>query len=187
MPTEQKAKSLYFIAIVPEEPLLSRINTMKAEVAVRYKIKASLKSPAHITLFPPFIWEKDKEGELINAIETISQQQKPFDINLENFDSFIPKVIFIKPLISNEIKQLFKNLHHGLKESVGLVNHYFEHTKFHPHMTIMHRDFGPIIFKKAWKVFQEEKFEECFTASKITLLKHNGLNWDVYREFSLEL
>lgn len=184
MQTEQSAKSLYFIAIVPNEPLLSEINTIKAEAAMRYKTKASLKSPAHITLFPPFMWPQSNEVDLLEALSTIPQQAKSFDIVLENFDCFPPKVIFIKPVISQEIKNLFKNLHIHLRESIGLVNHYFEHTRFHPHMTIMHRDFGQIIFKKAWKVFKEQEFSARFTVSKIVLLKHNGLYWEVFQEFS---
>ena len=103
MQTEQSAKSLYFIAIVPEEPLLGRINTIKAEVAQKYKTKASLKSPAHITLFPPFMWPKENEKELETDKEKELEKDKvpAKKMNTKSLlnKSLRPKVNTIRPLI----------------------------------------------------------------------------------------
>ncbi len=177
---DSEAKSLYFIAIMPDDPLLSEVNTIKQTLAVKYKLKASLKSPAHITLFPPFHWEQKKEKDLINALSSLPGF-RDFEVVLNGYGHFSDNVIFIKPDHSPELKELFKKLHHHLKATIGLVSPYFEKTKFHPHMTVVHRDLSLSDFDEIWADFEHKAFFATFNVKQVTLLKHTGLKWEIMK------
>ena len=77
--------SLYYIAIVVPEPLQSEITAFKTAIHQRFGAKSALKSPAHITLFPPFRWEISNEKTLKTAIDDFSfsffEKRGPLSIN----------------------------------------------------------------------------------------------------------
>jgi hypothetical protein len=47
------------------------------------------------------------------------------------------------------------------------------------------KDLSKANFHKAWKEYEDRKFDEYFLAEKIFLLKHDGERWNVVEEFSL--
>jgi 2'-5' RNA ligase len=50
-------------------------------------------------------------------------------------------------------------------------------------MTIATRDLSKKMFHEAWPEFQDRDFHSGFIADRLHLLKHNGKNWELYREF----
>ena len=82
----------YFIAIVPSDSLLSEIEDIKKSVSKKHQSHGALQSPAHITLHMPFSYEK--EGKLLACVEAF-KFKSPFNIDLNGFDCFEPRVVFI--------------------------------------------------------------------------------------------
>lgn len=174
----------YFIAIVAPEPILSEVRALKQYMAESYQSVASTKSPAHVTLYMPFWWQEDQEIFLKNLLKSFSAQEKAFDIFLNGFDCFAPRVIFIHVEHNPALQALQNKLLKTLKEKLNLYHAKYFQQKFHPHMTIASRDLTKEKFEQAWQEFKSKEYEADFKADKIALLKHNGKIWEVNEYFS---
>ena len=87
-------KKLYYMAILPEDKISNEIKEFKLEIETNFGLSWALRSPAHITLFPPFHLEEDLVTDLKSTIENF--HFNPFDIVIDSFDTFTKKVIYIK-------------------------------------------------------------------------------------------
>ena len=137
----------------------------------------ALRSPAHITLVPPFWMIDNLESKLEDAIGQFSQHQVPFEINLENFAAFKPRVIYADVLSTPHLQTLHDQLHEYL-----IARDIFPVKKgdsFHPHVTIATRDLHKKAFYEAWETFKNKNYEGLCTITGVSLLKHNKKNWDV--------
>ena len=90
------SEKLYFVGLVPQSPISESIVEIKQYFASAYQSKAALRSPPHVTLQPPFKWDETTEMRLSSELKTFSLKQKPFDLTLDGFGVFPPKVIFVK-------------------------------------------------------------------------------------------
>jgi len=175
---------LYFIAITPDDIVSKEVTAYKNHMAVKYFSKAALTSPPHITLYPPFKWDSQNENVIIDSLSDFVQNKNPFNITLNGFGCFKPRVIFIKPETSEEHNKLQKDLLLHLKTTIDLYDQQNERP-YHPHMTIATRDLQKKYFYEAWEEFKNKKFSVEFNARSVTLLKHNSKYWDIYKVFNL--
>jgi 2'-5' RNA ligase len=175
-------KQLYFIALVPPSPIYEEIITLKEYCKEHYHSKASLKSPPHITLHMPFEWKEKKEEKLVQSLQQFSDGHTAFTIQLDNFSSFPPRVIFINVVMSECLTQLQQQLHRHCKKNLNLFNAQYQDLPFHPHLTIAFRDLKKSQYELAWDEFKSRKFSAEFVVDKITLLKHTGRGWKVYKD-----
>jgi len=174
---------LYFIAIIPPSPIREEIQGIKEYVRDRYKSKAALKSPPHITLHMPFQWKEVKEERLISTLGDFVTSKVSFRLSLENFSCFAPKVIYIDVLNSESLSALQRDLQKYCKTNLNLFNAQYRDLPFHPHLTIAFRDLKKDEFVTAWEEFEERKYSASFTVDKITLLKQIQNKWEIYRDF----
>ena len=86
---------MYFIALVLPEELNQKVLQWKNLMHDRYNCKVGLKSPAHITLVPPFWMDEGKETSLLADIDSIATTISSFIIKTKNFSAFQPRTIFI--------------------------------------------------------------------------------------------
>jgi 2'-5' RNA ligase len=179
----QQREQLYFIAILPPSPILEEIDILKHHFKDKYHSKASLNSPSHITLHMPFEWREEKEGKLINALTTFSENHNSFVLQLENFGCFEPRVIFINVMKNPLLDALQRELHQTFKRELNLFNAMYRDLPFYPHVTLAFRDLKKPMFYKAWEEFRDKIIEHSFKADRIALLKHDGKAWQVYSEF----
>ena len=182
MPARDDRSKQYFIALVPPHPLHDDALRIKNYFREQYNSKASLNSPPHITLHMPFRWKEEKEHELIDTLQEFSLGREAFKIQLQNFDAFPPRVIFINVVHNVMLTALYKDLHRFCKRELNLFNASYRDQAFHPHMTLAFRDLKKPMFFKAWEEFQERKFSATFLIDKIVLLKHNGKIWEAFKE-----
>lgn len=176
------AAQLYFIALIPNPTLRNQVRSLKQEMKDRFNAKHALKSPAHLTLQMPFRREEKEEARIIKTLGEFAASQNPFTLNLDGFGAFPPRVIFINISNPGPVIQLHKNLKIILTDSLGfepkdLID------QIHPHMTIATRDLTAAAFQAAWPEFKDRKFSASFTADGLTLLKHNGAQWEIFQEF----
>lgn len=168
--------SMYYIAIVAPDDINEQVLKCKYYMREHFKCSIALKSPAHITLVSPFWMNENMQPALEKAIEIFSELQKNFAIQLKNFDAFKPKVLFVGVTISPQLQQLKTSLENHLGTTFPIKK---ESRAFHPHITIATRDLHKKDFYTAWNYFKDKNFTAAFPATGISLLKHNGIKWEV--------
>jgi 2'-5' RNA ligase len=151
----------------------------------KYNSKASLNSPPHITLHMPFQWKEDKENILTEKLHDFAKLFLPFELELLNFNCFPPRVIYIDVVKSKLLEKLQQDLHRLCKKELNLFNANYKEHPFHPHVTLAFRDLRKQQFLMAWEEFRERKFERTFQVSAISLLKHDGMRWEIVSQFQL--
>lgn len=181
--------SLYFVAIIPPEPIASEVNELKQEMAERFNSKRALKSPPHITLFPPYKGDEHWEKQMTGFLHDWSLTETAFNIKLVNFASFPNRkrknpVIYVHNEQSEELNKLHKNLMLALREHLNLPSSATS-LSFSPHMTIAFKDLSLEEYDRAWLEFSERKYINTFQVNKLSLLRFNNKEnkWDVLREF----
>ena len=172
----------YFIAIVPPQPLLSDIQTIKQSIFDNYQSKGALRSPGHITLHMPFSFDESKEDKLIECLKEF-QFKTVFPIVLKNYDCFEPRVIFIDVEEQVELFELQKQLVSHVKRNLNIFNQSDDMRGFHPHVTVAFRDLKKPIFYKLWEEYQSKAFTATFDCVSIAILKHIDDRWVVLKEF----
>lgn len=169
---------MYFIALVAPQQINGQILRWKELMKERFGCLVALRSPAHITLIPPFWMDIAVEDELTRAISEFAEQGFSFEVQLRNFGAFKPRVIYVD-VVKNELLsavQLRLEQHLRSKQRFAIKE---EIRPFHPHVTIATRDLGKQSFLEAWGQFNSKKFEATWKCSGVSLLRHNQKNWDV--------
>lgn len=170
--------NMYFIAHVLPDDLNELILAMKKDLYRRFGCAVGLKSPAHITLVPPFWLAPEKEDGLISDVYKLARSIQPFTLSTEHFSSFGKRTLFIAVSDSSMLHQLkaaADNLFTG-NERYGLKK---EIRPFHPHITLATRDIKPADFHAAWALYGHRQFEYSWMADSVSLLRHNRQHWDV--------
>jgi 2'-5' RNA ligase len=178
-------KQKYFIALVMETPWQNEIMDLKKLVSENYKSKGALKSPAHITLQMPFEWADKKKSKLVEQLKLFAATQNSFEYELQNFDFFEPRVVFVNVVKNEQLENLQKALQTHLKLNLKLFASDGKLRGFHPHVTIGFRDLKSPQFYEAKKHFSERTFYAKITCNSIALLKHDGKVWEVEEAFPL--
>ncbi|MCX7728154.1 MAG: 2'-5' RNA ligase family protein [Bacteroidia bacterium] len=173
--------SLYFIALIPPKNVFETIHTIKLYVSEKYHCKQALKSPPHITLEPPFSFPLKKEEYLIKKVKQINSQLNLSNITIElsDYDIFLPRVIFINVRNTDALTHLYNTVHYFVKTELNIVKD-LPPRLFHPHITVAFRDVKkqqvPLIVQDLKNNYP---IQESFTIQLISLLKHNGKEWDI--------
>jgi 2'-5' RNA ligase len=170
--------SMYFIALVAPNEINEEVLKWKQLMKDRFGTVVALRSPAHITLVPPFWMDQPLEKPLQTIISNFSLQENSFNITLKDFGAFKPRVIYVG-VPENKSLQL---LHDRLLQLLISLNTFpieKEDRPFHPHVTIATRDLHKKSFREAWEVFKEKKYDAPWLVNSISLLRHNQKNWDV--------
>ena len=178
-------KALYFIALLPTEDIMNEVLSMQKEIAKKYGSYVALNAPAHITVQKPFFRNIDKEELLISELNEFCKSQTGFQINLNDYGGFPPRTIFIKPESSPALDLLYEKLQAFLKSKLNFNMKELSNYKFNPHMTIANRDISKTGFDVAWKHYQDKEYKRKFMLNNISLLKHNGENWDIHKSFEI--
>ncbi len=170
--------NMYFIAVVLPEHLNERIIKLKTMMLDKFDCKVGLKSPAHITLVPPFWLEEGFEQELLQDTRIAVKDITPFSISTNNFSAFKPRTIFIDVAPNINLNNLKKTTdqYFGAKETYKVK---IDKRPFHPHITIATRDLHKKAFFEAWPLFENKTFQEEWLLNGLSVLRHNRRNWDV--------
>ena len=175
----------YFIAVVPPEPLLTSIQEIKNDIFQKYQTKGALRSPGHITLHMPFSFNGENETKLVSCLEEFSHKTT-FDISLDGYASFEPRVIYINVLQNQQLYELQKKLVKHVKQRLNLFNQSDDLRGFHPHVTVAFRDLKKANFYNIWEEYKNKPLSESFKCNSISILKHGNGKWDILKEFKFQ-
>ena len=173
------SESLYFIAVLPPPNIQEQITKTKLEVAEKFGSRHALRSPPHITLHMPFKWKEKRLRELFQMMELINTDLEPFEIQLMDYDFFEPRVVFIDVVKSKSLNKLQAQVVNLCRQELKLDNANYKNFPFHPHVTIGFRDLRKRMFYEAKKYYEKQSIHFSFLADQISLLKHNGKEWNV--------
>lgn len=176
-------QALYFLALIPDEPVYAETFSFKQEVAGKFNSKGALRSPPHITLHMPFKWRADREKELTEKLEQFQFDGYPLTIDLDGFDFFEPRVVFVHVVKSEILARLQKELSDFVRRELNFFNADYKDRGFHPHLTIGFRDLKKAIFPELKACYQGQIYQRQFEVSNICLLKHNGNKWEEHKRF----
>lgn len=181
-----KQKQLYFIALLPPQNIQEILTKIKQEFTEKYQSKAALKSPPHLTLQPPFEWDKNEISLVEKHLTEFVRHQTQIPIILDGFAAFKPRVIYINVIKTPELLTIYQNLTTYLESSLNIVDQRSQNRVFSPHITIGFRDLTKDNFHKAWLEFEHQPIHFEFMVAKFTLLIHNGKCWQISKEFDFK-
>lgn len=175
--------SLYFIALLPPQEIQDFAIGIKQYFADNYDSKHAFKSPPHITLQPPFEWDTSKVIDLEECLQKFVINRSSIPIVLDGYNAFVPRVIYIDVVQGADLMNLQFELMSYLETNLGIVDEMGKSRGFTPHMTVAFKDLRRGQFKAAWSEFENKDLHFEFTASKLTLLKHENKKWNISKEF----
>lgn len=168
---------MYFIAIVLPDMLNKKVLRWKHFMHEKFGCKVGLKSPAHITMIPPFWMQQEKEHQLIADMDAISSFALPFTIGTKNFSAFKPRTIYIDVAVSEQLRSLKAAVNEFFSQADYKIK--VESRPFQPHITIATRDLHKKDFNEALTFFKTKKFKAEWEAGGLSVLRHNSKNWDI--------
>ncbi len=178
---------LYFIAIVPPEPIYTFALRQKEYFREKYSSKAALKSPPHITLHMPFRLKEAKQELLVQSLEHLTHDHYCFELKINRFGAFEPRVIYLNINKPDPLVYLQKEIRRTMKSKLNLYNANYKDQVFNPHMTVAFRDLKKPMFYKAWEEFNDKEYMATFVVDSFALLKHDGKQWQVCETFHLKV
>ena len=82
-----------------------------------------------------------------------------------------------------QLIQIQTALMKDLEQQLNIVHEVSKKRPFSPHVTVAFKDLSRTAFKTAWPEFVQRPIHFEFTVSQLTLLIHNGQNWNIKAEF----
>jgi len=172
---------MYFMALLLPAALDEKVRLLKQQLFERYRCRTGLKSPAHITIIPPFWMDPAGEVPLMEGMEALGQSTAPFTIAANGFSAFRPRTIFIA-VEENAALHQFKAASDAHWQGYAHLGVRADSRPFHPHITIATRDLQRVHFFEAWPQFEGRAWKESWTAASLALLRHNGNCWELAHE-----
>jgi 2'-5' RNA ligase len=169
---------LYFIAIIAPHNINQQVLEWKSYMLQRFNCRVALRSPAHITIIPPFHMPEDLEQPLIDAMGLIAAKQEKFPVHLSGFGAFAPRVIYVHVQPDKSLQDLKDYTEDQLirAERFPVKS---DTRPFHPHITIANRDLRRGDFAAAWEHFHNRKYQASFEANALSLLRLGESGWEV--------
>src|SRR5690606_18948380 len=154
-----KVLQKYFIAIVPEGEVQENATALKLQLKEKFNLKYALKSPAHVTLKMPFLWNEAKEHLLTSQLEGFFQEQSRFRLFFKGIGKFGKRVIYIKVKEQQELLKLQGRLSLVCKTELKLKLELSDFA-YHPHMTLAFKDVKKPFFLDYFEFLNTEGFSE---------------------------
>lgn len=171
--------ALFYIAVICPETINEKIKGQKEYMFQQYGCKAAGKSPAHITIVPPFRAEEELLPHLLDFVSTFNIGIVPFQINLTGYGNFGDRVLFVDVAPNPQLVQLEQ-------ECMQEFSHQFPSIifgikpPFNPHVTIATRDIPEGKLAEAKAYFEAQgPFAEQFEAKEVRLVKLEKGYWNI--------
>ncbi len=178
MPTKQ---NLYFIAIIPPEPIYTEIKEFQQYFADKFHSKEALRRPSHVTLIPPFQISETHEKEVIDFLARFSAKQNPLELAIDGFGSFTVGVIYAAFVENEQLKKIQKELILSFNKKFKVEGGKDSGRKFNPHMTVAFKDLSPLVFPEAKKEFDDKLYRRKWMLKDICILKHDFKEWKIIK------
>lgn len=181
-----KQMGKYFIAIVPTGEIQEKATNLKLAVKERFNSKYALKSPAHVTLKMPFVWNEAKEEKLKDKLSLFFRQRTAFKLIFKGIGRFGRRVIYIRVEDHPELLSLQSELSSFCKQELKFKQELSD-LAYHPHMTISFKDLKEKHFDDCLAFLKQEGFYQNMEVQSVALLKKENFIWKVVFVFDLDI
>lgn len=171
----------YFLAIVPEGEFQERVTNLKLEIRDRFQAKYALKSPPHVTVKMPFIFNEAKEEQLIERLRSFRSNYEPINLTIKGVKTFGERVIYLDVHAKQDLYNFQSDLKTFCKRELNLVDELSDRN-FQPHMTIAFKDIKKSQFQNILQFVTEMRLVQKIEVSNIMLLKRVGGVWELYEK-----
>ena len=180
------AKNLhkYFLAIVPAGEVQEKATELKFKLRETFNLRYALRSPAHITIKMPFLWNESKEERLKHRLASFFQNQPEFPLKLKGIGKFGRRIIFVKVREQPLLVELQRNLVQMCKAKLNLKLELSDEA-YHPHMTLAFKDMKAPLFDSYFDFLKDLDVNYSVEVKEVALLKKNGGKWTVCQRFLL--
>ena len=134
--------NMYYVAIVCPGDINKKVQQCKQWMKDHFGCVVAMKSPAHITLIPPFWLAHEREIELMKTLQLFNSNFAPGKIDLDGFSHFRKKVLYIQVKENVWLSELKSQAEKHFMEKFGDCIKKDDRS-FHPHVTIANRDMKP--------------------------------------------
>ncbi|MEI8133743.1 MAG: 2'-5' RNA ligase family protein [bacterium] len=176
---------LYFIGIVPPEPIYSEIKEFQNHFATTYNAKEALKHPTHITLIIPFQISSEHDERLQLYLKSLASKHQKFEAAIDGFSSFTAGVVYAAFAPNEFLKKIHKELSQNFYKKFALTDQRGPSHAFVPHITLAFKDLSPTVFNSAKAEFDKKIYRRKWMVSDIALFRHTGKEWIVQSRFPL--
>ncbi len=177
------AKALKLIALLLPPSVADRVRQEQQYIALHFGPKHALRTPPHITLIPPLAVTPAENSLLIKMAEKISHAYKPFSLQLDGFDAFPPKVVYLRLQESPALEALYKLWRRELMLQLPHLLDKYPDRPYHPHVTLAHRDVTREQFNAIREHFSGREFRTAWEVKGFWTLEHVPRGWEPEREF----
>ncbi|UZD21729.1 2'-5' RNA ligase family protein [Algoriphagus halophytocola] len=171
----------YFLALVPEGKIQDEATALKYELKDAFNVKYALKSPAHVTMKMPFVYNEAKEGVLLAKLRQFTQEFHSMKIQVDGVETFGQRVIFLGIAADADLISFQQELKLYCKRELNLVDELSDRN-FHPHMTIAFKDLKKNNFQQVLDFAKAKAIQGVFEAQHLCLLKRESGRWTVYQK-----
>lgn len=171
--------SLFYMAVMCPAEINDRVTNMKNWMKDQYGCVAASKSPAHLTIVPPFRAEDEMEATLLDFVSTFNIGVLPFEIRLNGYGNFDSRVLFVNVDDSQALMQLEQDAMADFQQHFPSIIFGMK-PPFHPHVTIATRDIPEGKLSEAKAHFEAtQPFDDVFTVKELRLVKLVNGTWEV--------
>jgi 2'-5' RNA ligase len=171
--------SLFYIAIVCPDSVEEKIKNYKLYMEEQYGCRSALKSPAHLTIVPPFRAEDEMEKHLLDFVQTFNMGMLPVDITLDGYGNFGDRVLFVDVAPNTALTSLEQEAMQEFSNQFPAIIFGMK-PEFNPHVTIATRDIPEGKLAEAKTYFEEtHPVSENFTSKELVLMRLVNGWWQV--------
>lgn len=176
---------LSFIGIHVPDAIAEDIRKFQSDIPVKHESNKALEIPVHITLIPPFYIRDENLEDLITCLSSCRYGYLPFEVRLDGFGTFPPRVVYVQVDKSAELAYLQKDMEALLKENAFLPPD-TSARDYHPHVTIASKSLSKKIFAQAWSEFNYKKYAASWMNIGYTRYQHIDGVWQVKEQFTFQ-
>jgi 2'-5' RNA ligase len=176
-------KDFLFAGFILPEPYHSEINFIKNAVAEKFRCLHALKTPPHITILPPFHMDQSHLAGFNMELEKMLTVEDSFYIHITGFGFFTTNhVAFLDVELSTQLKEIKFGVMKVLKNYLIVKDQ-----KFHPHITIAHRDVEPAQFRLLKSYLESmPEYVARIPIRDFILFKHYQRSWTPVSQYKLQ-
>ena len=174
-------RELYYIALLPDDKLSQLCLEYKQQAQNLFQAQAALRSPAHITLIPPFNADERALNQITLILAHLATQQHELELQLKGWQHFGVRTIYLGFEAYLALSSLKRQCH----QQISRITKLRQEAEFIPHISIINRDLAEIDFNSAWEYFSSQSYPVLTKCTQLALLKHTPFGWQIHQCFNL--
>ena len=174
-------KNSYYIALVPSVKISEEILKFKQAAESKFGTKLALRSPAHVTLVPPFIANDDELKQVLTILKAQIKQHKELSITIDGCSNFGSHTIYLQVKNNSRINKLFEDLFDLVAKVVNPAGY----RQFVPHITLANRDIPSQSFSEMLTYFKAFNYQCQTVINQVAIFKLVDQKWQLHKTYVL--